>query len=167
MNDLMKAALAEGCYIAYTDGSCKPNPGPGGCAYRLYAPDGSAPSEFSRKSTNTTNNIAEMQAVIDVLKATPEGAFVTICLDSDYIKNSFENYLPKWSVNGWKKSNGKPVENREKWETIKTLADSRAVTFHKVKAHAGDPDNERVDQLAGEAADRAAQKLRRALREVT
>ncbi|NIZ09986.1 ribonuclease H [Pseudooceanicola sp. HF7] len=155
MDDITKSALAEGTYVAYTDGSCKGNPGPGGAAYRLYAPDGSDPSEFSRKSKHTTNNKAEMQAVIDALKATPVDAYVMICLDSEYIKNGLEDYLPKWVGNGWKTSKGKPVENRDRWEMIKALVDERLVTFRKIKAHSGDPDNNRVDQLAGEAANRA------------
>jgi ribonuclease HI len=164
MTDFMKTALAEGNYIAYTDGSCKPNPGPGGCAYRLYGPDGSAPSEFSRNSKDTTNNIAEMQAVIEALKATPVAAFVTVCLDSDYIKKSFEDYLPKWSANGWKKSNGKPVENREKWEAIKMLSGTRVVTFHKIEAHVDDLDFAHVQQLAREETERAECKIIRMLK---
>lgn len=49
MNTRAEAALADGFYVAYTDGSCKGNPGPGGCAFRLYLPDGQV-IEASRPS---------------------------------------------------------------------------------------------------------------------
>lgn len=163
MDNLMKTALAEGSYVAYTDGSCKPNPGPGGCAYRLYLPDGEM-TEASRESLSTTNNIAEMWAVIDALGATPIDASVLVCLDSGYIKDGFENYLAGWIKRNWRKSDGSDVANQELWKKIIELTETRKVTLHKVKAHTGDPDNERVDTLAGEAADRAGERALSALR---
>lgn len=163
MDNLTKMALANGTYVAYTDGSCKPNPGQGGCAFRLYSPDGQM-IEKTHKSLSTTNNVAEMWAVISALKSTPEGAEVLICLDSGYIKDGFEKYLTGWRERGWRKSNGKEVQNKDLWKKIIELTETRKVAFHKIKAHSGDPDNDRVDTLAGEAADRAAREAYCALR---
>ena len=89
MDNFTKSALADRIYVAFTDGSCKGNPGPGGSANRLYAPEGEI-VEKTRLSVSTTNNIAEMVAVIDALTATPEGESVLVCLDSEYIKDGFE-----------------------------------------------------------------------------
>jgi ribonuclease HI len=164
MIDFMKTALAEGSYIAYTKGSCNPQSGAGGCACLVYAPDGARPVEVTRKSTKTTNNIAEMQAVIFALKATPEGARVVVCGNSGYVKNSFERDLSKWSENGWKGSKGKTVLNREKWEAILALTESREVTFHHVKTYAGDPDIDHVYQLARDETEKAESKIIRILK---
>lgn len=158
MDNLTKTALAEGSHVAYTAGSCKPNPGPAGCAYLLYAPDGTK-IEKVRISLDTTNNIAEMTAVIDALKATPKGAAITIVLTSNYIKQGVEEHLAGWIEREWRKSNGKEVRNKEKWGEVSALLETRQVTFRKVKAHTGDPDNERVDTLAVEAARRAAKEV--------
>ncbi|WP_198134872.1 ribonuclease H family protein [Roseovarius sp. 217] len=153
--------MADGFYVAYTDGSCKDNPGPGGCAFRLYAPDGQI-IEKSRQSLETTNNKAEMWAVIDALTAIPEDAPVLVCLDSGYIKDGIEQHLEGWLSRDWRKTNGQEVRNRELWEKIIALMATREVTFHKIKAHSGDPDNEHVDAMAGKAADKAARKVFRA-----
>jgi len=161
MDTIAEEALADGFYVAYTDGSCKGNPGPGGCAFRLYSPDGQW-TEKARQSLDTTNNIAEMWAVIDALTATPEGASVLVCLDSGYIKDNLEKHLEGWIKRGWRKTNGKDVANRELWEKINALTETREVTLHKIKAHSGDPDNDGVDALAGEAADKAVQRVFRA-----
>lgn len=162
MNTRAEAALADGFYVAYTDGSCKGNPGPGGCAFRLYLPDGQV-IEASRPSRKkTTNNVAEMWAVIDALTATPEGASVLVCLDSGYIKDGLEKYLEGWIKRGWRKSDGKEVLNRELWEKIIALMAAREVIFHKIKAHSGDPDNEHVDAMASDAANKAAKRVFRA-----
>lgn len=157
MDDFTEAALAEGTYVAFTDGSCKGNPGPGGCAMRLYLPH-DEPIEKTRKSLSTTNSKAEMRAVIDALEATPEGARVVICLDSQFIKDSFEKYLTGWIERDWRNSKGKPVKNQDMWKKIITLSKTRSVTFRKIKAHSGHPDNERVDELASQAAGRASKR---------
>lgn len=164
MDDLARTALSDGTYVAFTDGSCKPNPGPGGCAYRLYRPDGTM-TEASRKSLDTSNNKAEMTAVIDALEATPEGSTVLVHTDSDIIAKGFHEWSPGWIAKGWRKSNGKPVENQDLWLRIIALAETRQVTFRWIKGHAGDPDNEAVDRMAGEAADKARRQAQKALRD--
>ena len=166
MDNLTKTALADGKYVAFTDGSCKGNPGPGGSAMRLYTPAGKR-VEKTRHDLSTTNNIAEMVAVIDALEGTPEGASVMICLDSGYIKDGFEKYLAGWVKRGWRKSNGKAVANIDRWKQIIELTANRKVTFHKIKAHSGHPDNEYVDALASEAAERAAKRAFCALRDAS
>jgi ribonuclease HI len=154
MNNLTKTALAEGTYVAYTDGSCKPNPGTGGVSYRLYLPDGQV-KEAAREQASTTSNRIKMHAVIDAIAATPEGASALICLDSGYIKEGIETHLTGWLKRDWRKANDEPVANQDLWKEIIALSETRTVAFHKVKARSGDPDYERVGDLARDATDRA------------
>lgn len=165
MNDLMKTALAEGSYIAYTKGSCNPQSGAGGCACLVYAPYGARPITRLGKSTDTTNNRAELQALILALEATPEGARVVVCGNSDYVKNSFERDLPKWAKNGWKGSKGKTVSNREEWEAIKALTKNREVIFCHVRTRAGETDIDHVYQLARKMTEKAEPIIIRMLKE--
>jgi ribonuclease HI len=157
MDNLIKTALAGGSYVAYTEGSCKRNRGPGGAAFLLRTPDGQT-HEGSRRILSTTHNQAEMQAVLDALKATPENAMVQICLDSGYVIDNFEVYLLTWLGNGFQTTRGKDVLNRDFWEKIAEATETRNVTFHKVKAHTGDPDNEYVDGIAKAASKLAAKR---------
>ena len=47
---------------------------------------------------------------------------------------------------------GDPVKNRDLWERLHAANAKHKVDWRWVKGHAGDPDNERVDQLARAAA---------------
>lgn len=163
MDTLMKTALADGIYVAYTDGSCRPNPGPGACAFRLFSPSGEV-TEKTIISLDTKNNRAELGGVIAALMAVPEGETAIVCSDSSYVTDNFDKYLQVWIKRGWRKSNGKPVLNDDLWKKIVVLTETRTVTFHKIKAHSGDPDNERVDTLAGIGADRAGRRVIEALK---
>ena len=50
--------------------------------------------------------------------------------------------------NNWRTAARKPVANRELWIQISDLNEKMNVEWHWVKGHAGDPGNERADQLA-------------------
>ena len=166
MDNIKLTALAEKTYVAFTRGSCKGNAG--GCAYRLYSPDGEV-AEGHRQSRDTTNNKAEMQAVIEALTVTPEGASVLMCVNSGYIKGNFENYLAGWIKGGFLKADGNKVANRGLWEKIAALTETRKVTFRMIKTDSGGPDVKHVQTLARKAADKASERVTeealRALRE--
>lgn len=157
MNITSKTALAEGFCVAYTSGSSKGNPGPSGAAFVLYSPDGSR-SEGKRKSPDSTNNYAELAAVIDALEATPEGSRVLVCLTSGYVKSNSEEQLPKWSENGFRTTTGKPVKNQDLWTRLHSLMSKRDVSFYKVNARSVDPDNDAVVAMAQEEAMRASKR---------
>lgn len=124
----------------YTDGSCLGNPGPGGWA--AIGPN----LEISGGEVYTTNNIMELMAVIRCLKHAPTGD-ITVLTDSCYVKNGITKWVTGWKKNGWVTSKKEPVKNKELWIQLDTLNSPR-VTWKWVRAHNGNPMNEKVDKLA-------------------
>lgn len=134
----------------HTDGACRGNPGPGGWAWARGA-DGYASGAEAR----TTNQRMELRAVLEALRANPDGD-VEIVSDSTYVVKCFnDHWYVGWLRRGWKNSQGQPVANRDLWEPLfdLVLRGGRTVIFTWVKGHAGDPMNEFVDELATAAAD--------------
>lgn len=136
----------------YTDGACSGNPGPGGWgAILMY--NGNK-KELSGGNKNTTNNIMEITAVLEALKALKFPCEVDLYSDSAYVVNSFnQGWIYNWLKKGWKTASGEPVKNRELWEELYNLTKTHKVTFHKVKGHADNDFNNRCDELARNAID--------------
>lgn len=131
----------------YTDGACSGNPGPGGWGAVLIYND--TEKELSGFADETTNNVMEITAVLEGLKALREPCEVDIYSDSAYVVNSFlQGWIYNWMKNGWKTANKEPVKNKELWEELYNLTQTHTVTFHKVKGHADNKYNNRCDELA-------------------
>ncbi|WP_314555404.1 RNase H family protein [uncultured Rothia sp.] len=135
--------------IAAADGSALGNPGPAGWAWYIdddhWASGGWA---------HGTNNMGELKAVLDLFEATasrPEAKLRVYC-DSQYVINSLTKWMPGWKKKGWKKSDGKPVLNRDLLEALDRALTSRDYEFIWVKGHAGHELNEKADSLANGAA---------------
>ena len=139
--------------IIYTDGACSGNPGPGGWAALLQS--NNREKVLTGGEPKTTNNRMEMRAIIEGLKALNRPCKVEVRSDSALIINTFKKgWMDKWLKKGWKKSNKKPVENRDLWEEMLEAMEPHEVTWTKVKGHADDERNNRVDRLAVEASKR-------------
>ena len=121
----------------YTDGSCQVNPGPGGWAAIIE--EGGQKRELAGHKDGTTNNRMEVTAAIKGLEATPEGSDVTIHSDSQYLVNTM--------TRNWKRN-----ANQDLWTGLDALVRVRRVKWEWVRGHAGHPENERADSLAGEMA---------------
>lgn len=134
----------------YTDGACSGNPGPGGWGcVMLYQ---NARKEASGASMKTTNNRMELTAAIEALKLLKRPCEVDLYTDSAYLYNAFEqNWLKRWIMNNWRTSTKKDVLNRDLWEEIIQLCKTHKVTFHKVKGHADNAENNQCDLLARNA----------------
>lgn len=131
----------------YTDGSSMGNPGPGGYGAVLMC--GALRKELSEGFAITTNNRMELLAVIVGLEALKnDGENVTIYSDSKYVVDAVEK---KW-VFGWEKVGFKKKKNPDLWVRFLKVYRKHHVTFRWVKGHAGNPENERCDQLATTAA---------------
>lgn len=135
--------------IIYTDGGCKPNPGPGGWAALLIA--GNETKELQGNLKNTTNNQMELTAAIKALETLTRPCNVELYTDSTYLKNGITSWIPTWKRNGWQTANKKPVKNQDLWIRLDQATQRHKITWQWVKAHANNPYNERVDQLATQA----------------
>ena len=134
----------------YTDGACSGNPGPGGWGCVLIY--GNKEKEMSGAKNDTTNNVMEMTAVINALKALKMPCEVELYSDSAYVVNAFEQgWIYNWLKNGWKTADKKPVKNDDLWKEMYELTKVHKVTFNKVKGHADNEYNNRCDELAREA----------------
>ncbi|HEY7061980.1 MAG TPA: ribonuclease HI [Chloroflexota bacterium] len=131
--------------VAYTDGACIGNPGPGGWA-AIVDRDG-AREEISGAAPNTTNNRMELTAAIEALRRVPPDAPVRVVTDSQYVMKGITSWVAGWRKRGWRTATGGPVLNQDLWEALAALADAR-VSWEWVRGHAGHPENERVDRLA-------------------
>ncbi|MBG6084264.1 ribonuclease HI family protein [Zhihengliuella flava] len=135
--------------IAAADGSALGNPGPAGWAW--YIDD-----DHWRAGgwKHGTNNMGELMAVLDLLRATadrPAEPLHILC-DSQYVINSVTKWMPGWKKKGWKKSDGKPVLNVDLLQEIDAALVGRTYEFEWVKGHAGHAMNEAADVRARAAA---------------
>ncbi len=142
--------MAKPHVIIYTDGACSGNPGPGGWGALLQA--NGKEKTLSGGEPNTTNNRMELMAVIRALQALKKPCRVAIHSDSALIVNAFtKGWVDNWLRRSWKKVDKKPVENRDLWEKLLSAMSPHDVEWVKVKGHANDERNNRVDRLAVEA----------------
>lgn len=137
----------------YTDGSCEGNPGRGGWAVILR--HDRRERTLSGGSPDTTNNRMELTAALKALQALKEPCNVKLHTDSQYLKRAFtDGWIQNWRKNGWLNSNREPVKNQDLWNDLWHEAKKHHVEWIKVKAHANNKLNNRVDQLAVRARNR-------------
>ena len=134
----------------HTDGSCLGNPGPGGWAALLRY--NGRERELSGGEALTTNNRMELMAAIAALESLKEPCAVALYIDSQYVRQGITEWMPNWVRRGWKTAGGDPVKNRDLWERLHAATARHKIDWKWVKGHNGDPDNERVDVLARNAA---------------
>jgi ribonuclease HI len=133
--------------VAYTDGGCLGNPGPGGWGIHVEYPDGRV-MELGGSELRTTNNRMELRAAIEAVRATTGWPSATIVTDSQYVRQGITGWVAGWKRKNWVTSTGQPVLNRDLWEELDALADAR-ISWEWTRGHSGDPGNERCDQIAG------------------
>jgi len=136
------ASLPAGTVVAFTDGSCRGNPGPAGAGAWVQLPDGRV-AEVSRSLGRATNNVGELAAVglaLDVLEAAEIPAETPVALFTD------SQYANGVLCKAWKaKANAE------------LIADLRArlklrpkLKVHWIAGHVGIAGNERADALAND-----------------
>ena len=137
--------------VIYTDGSSLGNPGPGGYGVVISSPGGTR--ELSGGFRRTTNNRMELLACFVGLEQLETPSAVALFSDSRYVVDGItKGWASKWQRNDWRKSNGGKALNIDLWERLLSLCDHHDVHWVWVKGHAGNPGNERCDQLASQAA---------------
>ncbi len=131
----------------FTDGSCDPNPGPGGWGF-VWVENDEIIKERSGVDPNTTNNRMELQALIEAYKQLPKDAEVTVHTDSQLCVNTITQWAAGWEKRGWKRKTG-PIKNLELVQELYALAGEHPkVTLKWIKAHDGSRWNEYADVLA-------------------
>ena len=143
----------------FTDGACKGNPGPGG--WGAIVRSGTQEKQLSGGEPLTTNSRMEMMAAIRALQALKRPCAITLCTDSNYLRDGITKWIHGWQRNGWKTADRKPVKNAELWQELLEAVGSHKIEWKWVKGHAGHPENERADKLACDA---AAQFMKRPAR---
>lgn len=132
--------------VIYTDGACKGNPGPGG--WGAFLSWGGHERELFGGEKATTNNRMELTAVIESLAALKRRSKVSVYTDSEYVRNGITSWIHSWKARGWRTADRKPVKNVDLWQRLDSLVALHELQWHWVKGHAGDPGNERADELA-------------------
>ncbi len=140
--------------IIYTDGGCIGNPGPGGWAAVLRY--GEHEKQLSGRFRQTTNNRMELRAAVVALESLTRPCQVILYTDSSYLRDGITKWVHGWQRNGWLTKAKAPVKNRDLWQQLLSALDRHAVAggveWQWTRGHAGDPANERADQLANAAA---------------
>jgi len=149
-------------YNVYTDGSCDQGSASstttnGGWAFIVTDEQGVILFTDSAFEPNTTNNRAEMLAIIKSVDSMSQKGFfntednsLTINCDSAYIVNAFEDgWIDKWKKNGWKNSKGEDVVNQDYWNVLIEQKEQYNIKFKKVKRRSN-PCAKKFDSLARE-----------------
>ena len=138
--------MAEDRVAIWTDGACSGNPGPGGWGAILKY--GDTVKEASGGEAQTTNNRMELAAAIAALDSLKRPCVIDLYTDSNYVRGGITAWLAGWKRNGWKTADKKPVKNVDLWQRLDEATKGHTIVWHWVKGHAGDPMNERADELA-------------------
>ncbi len=132
--------------VIYSDGACSGNPGPGGWgAVLIY---GDKRKEISGGEPHTTNNRMELRAATEALTILNRSCCAELHTDSEYLRKGITQWIANWKRNGWKTASKQPVKNADLWEQLDEARERHKVNWHWVKGHAGEPENERADELA-------------------
>jgi ribonuclease HI len=137
----------------WTDGGCKPNPGPGGWAAILRFRGHER--ELTGGEAATTNNRMELTAAAAALEALTRPCAVTLHTDSEYVRNGITRWHTGWVRRNWRNAAGDPVANMDLWRRLLDATQRHSIDWRWVRGHAGDAMNERADRLATIARDRA------------
>ncbi len=135
--------------MIWTDGGCRPNPGPGGWGVLLRYKGHER--ELSGGEPETTNNRMELTAAAEALEAMKRPCKIALHTDSEYVRNGITRWHTGWVRRNWRNASGDPVKNMDLWRRLLDAAKPHDISWHWVKGHSGVPENERVDQLATDA----------------
>lgn len=146
----------------HTDGCCLPS-GVGGWGVIIESPSLSGPLRGAGAITRTTNNRAELLAVINGLEQITVPCHVQISSDSKYVVEGISGGLAKWKSQGWRAGSGRhkrDLKNRDLWQHLDSLMQvHQSVVCRWVPGHSGHVENEACDRLAQLAARQLEHRL--------
>lgn len=131
----------------FTDGSSRPNPGPGGWGV-VAVREGEIVTELYGQDGDTTNNRMELTAIIEALKITAPEEAQTIYTDSELCSNTLNTWARQWEKNGWRRKSG-PIKNLDLVREAFSLFQARPqVSLQWTRGHSGWRWNEYADALS-------------------
>ncbi|OQW95965.1 MAG: ribonuclease HI [Beggiatoa sp. IS2] len=130
----------------FTDGACRPNPGPGGWGvllrYRGHE------KRLCGGELHTTNNRMELLAVITALESLKRPCQVRLTTDSQYVQQGITQWIHQWIKRSWKTANKEPVKNMDLWQRLYQIIQHHEIDWQWVRGHSGHLENEIADSLA-------------------
>jgi ribonuclease HI len=92
-------------------------------------------------------------ACIKGLQTLKRQSSVVVYSDSKYVVYGLtKGWARKWRANNWQRNENDKAQNVDLWSQLLDLCETHEVEFVWVKGHAGNPENERCDRLATQAA---------------
>jgi len=144
-------------WVAFSDGACSGNPGPGGWATILWNVEADLVAELGGREVSTTNNRMEMIAARESMRyflsqaSSKSQAKLWLVTDSSYFMKGLEDWLPGWKRNNWLKKDGQGVANQDLWMELDELqSEISELEIVHILGHSGIVENERVDEIAVE-----------------
>lgn len=143
--------------VIYGDGACSGNPGPGGWGTIVITKN--HVEELAGAHPATTNNRMEISAILNGLSwclgKLSDINEIIVFTDSVYLIRGITQWIFGWKKRGWKTAENGEVSNQDLWQEIdQTIAALKKknpqlnLQWNFVKGHAGDPGNERCDEMA-------------------
>ena len=151
--------------IIYTDGGSRIIKLENGNKFYLgaWAFYDSENDELKGKSEEkATNNQMELLANIRALEyldeiGYPKDNWVTIRLDSEYVRLGIIFWVKKWITQNWvritKDGSSEEVKNKDLWKRLYELVQNRKIYWEHVSGHSGEEGNEKVDIKCGSCMD--------------
>ena len=139
--------------VAWTDGGCRKNPGPGGWGVVLVHLGTGTTLLRCGGGPEVTNNRMELTAIAEALDAFSRRVRVEVRTDSRFAIDALSKWMPGWKRRGWKKKDGEPPTNLDVFQRLDGLLQRHDVVFTWVRGHSGEPGNERADALCNQAMD--------------
>lgn len=131
----------------FTDGSSRPNPGPGGWG-AVYVRGNEIVEQRHGSDPFTTNNRMELTALIAGLEMAPPAEPVDVYSDSQLVVNTVTKWAKGWEARGWKRKEGE-IANldlvKRAWELMQARPRARV---QWIRAHDGSRWNEYADALS-------------------
>ena len=133
------------------------NPGGAGVLVEYAAPGSEAVvrRDLWVAERSTTNNRMALRSAIEAFGALSRKGRrfdVVFTSDSRYLIDGMSDWVFGWTRRGWRKADGKPVENVELWQAAVAAAAAHRVEWRWVRGHAGNIQNEYANHLATRAA---------------
>jgi ribonuclease HI len=130
--------------IYYTDGSCSPNPGPGG-----FSVIKDMKPHILGSEPDSTNIRMEGFAIIAALKDAKKTP-CEIHTDSEFWIKVITEWSISWEKNGWKKKSGE-IKNLDIVKEVCPLYRASKAKLVWVRGHNNNPGNELADVWANDA----------------